>query len=444
MTIQELMTRHSRVTEAYENLVRDVQNDALAQFYFLQLLRPAWNLFILRNYAPNFERAAKNGYPYMQFAYARYHDCVQPQPDSATIAHEYYKKAANAGIADALMYMAFAYRDGDYGHVDREEYIRLRDMAADNNSVTAHQQILRDWIFGNLNTEKNPREAYDILDKFIHNAQENNRPFDPRYYHLIADACCELGRVLEADAWYNDAIQAGDVTAYYWLILLRAGDDNGNIIDYQEADLLLQTAYDQLTADAYIVFQNYINEDKYANLDHDLQREAHELLNEQLQFAYRLGEPLGATSLGINYRNGYYGFEQNDKQAWLWFTKAATLRESVAYAQMADMIDEGTAPSNATEQDQHFYELQALRLGDSSMLAKVVGAYTRGFLNEYAQEIEKYYIPEFNQSEDPDDRPDDHESDPKFNPYALPDFYDETDDEDFGIEVDDGRYDAYI
>lgn len=444
MTIQELMRHHEHVDTAYEYLVARVNNDPLAQFYFLQLFRPAWNLFLLKKYAENFERAAKNGYPYMQFAYARYHDCLRPCDDSNDIAREYYQKAADAGIADALMCMAFAWRDGDYGEVNREEYFRLRDLAAQQNSVTAHQQILRDRIFGNLDVPKDPRAVYTELERFFRTARENLTPFDPRYYRLMGDACCELGRKLEADTWYKDAIQAGDVTAYYWLILLRAGDDNGNIIDFAEADQLVQPAISQLTADAYIVFQNYLNEDKYADLAPELQREAYEILNEQLPLAYELGEPLGATSLGLNYRFGNYGFPQDDEQAWNWFTQAAVLRESVAYTQMAEMIEDHTAPEDFTEQDQHFFELQALRLGYSSMLSKVAGAYSRGFLTDHAEEIEKYYLPELNGPDIVDDNPRAAEPSTVDNPYELPDFDDDINDDDFDIADDDGRYDPYI
>ena len=42
----------------------------------------------------------------------------------------------------------------------------------------------------------------------------------------------------------------------------------------------------------------------------------------------------------------------------------------------------------------HFYELQALRLGDTEMLETVVDSYEHGHLTDFAAEIEKYYIPE--------------------------------------------------
>lgn len=62
---------------------------------------------------------------------------------------------------------------------------------------------------------------------------------------------------------------------------------------------------------------------------------------------------------------------------------------------MADMILEGEAPSGYDYDFMYDCELMALRFGYDDTLVNVVRAYRQGHLTEFAEEIEKYYSPVF-------------------------------------------------
>ena len=409
--------REHKVFDAYDELAPYLTENEEAQRLFVELLRTGVNVYLLQDSIDEIEKLAKAGNPWMQYAYARYHEWVQPEANSNAIMEEYYLKADAAGIADAHMCLAFCWRDGDLGLIDRERYTRMLQEAVDRGSHMAVQQQLRDMMNGNGGYERDPWKAYEVLDLFVRQSEEKGEHFDPRYLHVLGDIAHTLGRNAEADLLYEKALKAGDSTAWFWLMCLRCCDEKGTMQNTEECEKLMQAYEDATIPEVYSSIQMWAQAIGYDDLTDDLKKDLHEMVKDNLDLSYDLGDAYGTLCMGYNYYYGKFGFEEDNAEAWKWFARAALMRNCSAYTMMAEMIKEGFAPDGYDEEFQHVCELRALRLGDDDCLERVVEAYKDGFLTDYALEIEKYHLPEYEAQEKEDD-----------------DEYDEG---------DDGRYDAY-
>lgn len=437
--IIELM-RNCKVYESFTEIVKHLHYSNEAQALFCQLLRSRLNVFLLEPYKDQIRSNAEAGNPWMQYAWARYNECLMPEEDSIDTAEEYYLNAQEAGIADARMCLAYMWRDGDFGIVDRERYCKERDLAATQNSHMAMQQILRDMTYGNGGFEANPRDARDTLCRFL--LQSESFYIDPRYYTLMGDICEEVaeqehiadcqtndsmdnyeerfpmeccGKECSMDncekecsdwaeaedeaeddvaIWYEKGLDEGDLEACFLLAVRQCFDEQFYIKDAEKFVSIMLRGQEMMCADAFMLLLMMIDEEQYAEYDDELKRQTTEGIIEDLMISCRLGNSTAAYALGDNWRNGSFGFEQDYQKASIWFSKGALQRNPLCYKMLAEMIREGTDPEGRSEETMHFYELQALRLGDTEMLETVVDSYEHGHLTDFAAEIEKYYIPE--------------------------------------------------
>ena len=409
--------REHKVEDAFLELL-PLLSEEWARVLFVELLRKGQDMFLLVDHVDRMKTEAEAGNPYMQYAYARYHDACQPDPKSNEIMEHYYEKADAAGIADAHMCMAYCWRDGDFGLIDRERYFRMRNEAIDNGSHMAMQQQLQDLAYGEAGYTRDPWKAYDALDKFIRQSDERNERYDPKYLRVLAGICEEIGRNAEADMLYEKAFKGGDMMAWYWLMRLRCNNKEGQLENLELYEKMCDEVQDLAIAEAYTSRQ--LATEVYWDLDPDdeeLRADLSSLLKDCLDLGYTLGDRTAPFFMGYNYYEGQYGFEQDYASAWQWFARSALMRCNMGYTMMARMLEDGQAPEGYNEEFQHVCELRALRLGDDDMLDKVVEAYKHGFLTDYAAEIERYHLPEYESKHEEDD--------------YEPD------------EGDDGRYDAW-
>lgn len=406
--IIEQMRQH-KPCKAYELLAPIISDDNKeAQQLWLELFRHRENLFLLQDYFEEIQQEAEVGNPWFQFALARLSHVVRADSQWQQVALDNYVAAAEAGIKDALYYQGSAWREGDFGMVDKERYIHMRDEAADAGSHSAVQQRLRDILFGNNGYKKDPHRVFDLLDKYLTDAEKVGDHIDPKYYHILADAAKATGRNAVADQCYERALENGDVSAWYWLTMLRAGDDDCNISDRDLFAEMVDQGNDILAPESFVALVLMANEEDYPDYPEELQKDLTEDMKRDLEYAYELGEDLGAYFLADNYRFGKYGFEQDNAEAWKWYARAAIYDNVQAYLCMIEMIQDGDAPEGNGEAFMHECELRALRGGEDDMLDAVVNAYKHGFFTEIAAEIEKYYIPRYEAkyADDDDEEPD--------------------------------------
>ena len=403
------------IPDVYKALAPVVQDSEEAQELWLELLRSKYNLFRLKDFAEEMEAGAKAGNKWMEYAWARFNHAVRKESNWAQTMSDYYDKAEAAGIADATYYIAAAWRDGDFGLVNMEEYHKLINQAVDKGSHAAVMQRLRDMMYGNFGSPKDAHGAFEMIDKFVTDSEKSGEHMDARYYHLLADVAHLLGRNAIADQCYERALENGDISAWYWLTCLRACDEEFHVADFKLMQKMVSEGQAMLAPESYVGLIMMVKEDDYKAYDKKLQEEFTEELKRQLPMAWALGEDLGAYFMGDNYYRGAYGFEKDNEAAWGWYASAAILGNSAAYLCMAEMIEAGDAPETYDEEFEWECTLNALRQGEDDVLDDVVEAYKRGHLTHAAAEIEKSYLPKYEEKHQDDDE----------------------------YEEDDGRYDAW-
>ena len=402
------LVKSCKVGEALQQIIPHLDESEEARALYCQVLRSRNNIYLTGIQSDNIKEAAEKGDLWMQYLWARYNDCIVPESNSADIAGEYYRKAAEGGIADARMCMAYMWRDGDFGIVDRSRYERERDMAAAGNSHMATQQIIRDITFGNGGFEADPGKALSMLGKFI--GDSAGCYIDPKYYTLMGDVTRAAGGQ-DAAQWYEKGFDEGDLGACLLYAIEACFDEDFNITDREKFEAIMTRGQDLMCAEAFEAVQLVVEQGVYEDYDDDLRKDVTESLKYDLEIGYKLGDTTAAYCLGRNYYYGEFGFEQDFSQASLWLSRGAIRRDASCYELLATMIEDGNYPGGQDPDRQHEYEIRALRLGCDDMLDRVVNAYRHGFLTAYAAEIEQYYLPLVPAEEDEfpsdDDCPDD-------------------------------------
>ena len=171
---QLIIDYHTR--EAFWAAAENVEQDTTHQTYFLRLLRARNNVALLQEDLPRIQQMAETGNPYMQYALARLHDCLQFQPNS---------NEEKQHIADARAFLAICYRDGDFGEADVTLYRNIIQKSTEEGSEKALMQIILDRIYGQYGLEKDLDDAYNILQHITEKAQSEHRDIDPQYYRLL-------------------------------------------------------------------------------------------------------------------------------------------------------------------------------------------------------------------------------------------------------------------
>ena len=387
MDIRKLL-REYKIKEAFLQIIDASPSDESDLRLYQRVLGINWNLFKLLDLADKMESGAEKGDPRLQYAWARFNDAVRPSPDSVQLAIKYYRKAGEAGIVDAAMCLAHLWNEGAFGLVDRDKYKDGMQKAMDAGSEMAVLQNLRDRIWGYSGFPMEPRAVYEETTGFIEKAEAAKEDISPQFYTIVGCACEELGRSLEAYTWYKQAYAEGDPKACFKMAVLSGGlDDDGYVVRKEDFMKIIDDGIGKGIPDcelypAFMISEEDRNWNEAESLRH-------------LEKAFSMGESTGACFLGEYYHHGRFGFGKDLVQAWEWYRRGASLNNCYCYQAMADMILEGEAPSGYDYDFMYDCELMALRFGYDDTLVNVVRAYRQGHLTEFAEEIEKYYSPVF-------------------------------------------------
>ena len=401
------------ISGAFDLLWPDALEDTTLLNMLLRIPRSGNSIFQLTN-----EQVAKvkaysdKGNPVAQYVYGRYHQLCNPDDDSMFQAEELFLAAEKAGVGDATACLAILYRDGALGLVDRTKYFHLRDEAYKKCSYKAFQLYVKDIAYGHLGIPKNPQAVLNALLKTVtdKNGKEYDDPLmvDPEMFDLIAQAYEQLGNKEKAIEYYDKAVGMGHYDSFHYYVMATCMDNEGHVVDHEKYKALLDVGCNHNDGMSY-TFRAELKQQGFDDLNDEKKAETTEKIKADLQTAYRLGEYIAPWMMGYNYYYGQYGFEENDAQAWMWFAKAALIGSAEGYEMMATMIEESHCPDDdLPEEYAETCWLNALRLSwDDERLAKVCEAYKHGKLTEYATEIEQYYLPEYEPSDDDDDYEDD-------------------------------------
>lgn len=403
----------NNITAAFDILWPTALEDETFMTLLLRIPRSVYALFQLtEEQIESVKEWADKGNGCAEYLLGRYHMLCSPDADSMNVAEELFLSAEKKGIVDATACLAIMYRDGLLGFVDRSEYFHLRDKAFDKNSYKAFSLKSLDVIYGNRDTEPHPEKVLEALLKSI--VDENGNEYDdplkvePELFDLIGQAYDKLGQQEKAAEYYEKAIGLGYCDALQNFIFATCCDENGNIVDVDTYNEYVKIGCENDDAICHLLRAS-MSEDEYAALNDEEKTDATKRIKADLLRAYSLGDHIAPWVMGNNYYYGNLGFEENDAEAWMWYAKAALLHYADGFEMLATMIEEGHSPDhNLPEEYAEICWLKALRLRESEeRLEKVCEAYTHGKLTTFASEIEQYYLPKYEQTEEDDDPEDD-------------------------------------
>ena len=328
--LYQLMREH-KVAELFRALLPDIARNDEKQALFLELLRTDWNLFVIAQ-EPDLLQALEDGRQqkdgWLSYAYARYLDCVRPQAGAVYSAEEAYDIAIDAGISEAIMFKAFAWLYGEYLDLGKSEerYIQLRDEAVKRGSTYAVQQQLLDRAFGRRGyTQREPLEAYKKLEPFITQSEKNHLPIAPSYFRIIGYISEEAGRKLEADMWYEKAIEGGDKKAFFPLALVRACGKDYEIVDKEEFEAVMKRGCEAQAPDTFYA-KCYTEPDAFEQMSEEEQQSLHETVKAGLEKAFAMGDDTAAYFLASYYQYGKMGFEVDYEKAYEYALRGANWR----------------------------------------------------------------------------------------------------------------------
>ena len=411
----------------FDDLVQTALTDdsEAAQIYLSRVFYTRCSIFMLSpDTIEQVKQAADKGNACAQFAYGRHLIVTNPNEQSKELSLEYFEKAKQQELPDAIAAISDAWRYGDFGIVDHSKANHALSQALHLRSEYAAFIRLKTMVLGD---EEQLETALDATDMLIETNARRKTPFS-QWLYFKGVALYTMGNIEEAKKCITYASNQGNIDAWLERAVYAGGiGDDGYIIDKKiYFDTLSEGAEHHsaecrtlLAWNAALQFDELPPQEQTPEL-------AQEIIDE-LKECVHYGSKTACELLAEIHLNGWLGQKYDVDQAWRWYAQAAIWHSDTAYEKMHEM-----ANHHLKDVEQDFSDMLALngaRLGSKKMLAATVAAYTHGRLTEYAGEIEQYYEPVF---DNPAFTLDDDSPCP-----AADDDTDEYPD-------DDGRFDAWV
>ena len=410
----------------YDELVTTALDSApmteKARIYFLRVFYQRDSIFRLsKETIQRITRAAEHDDACALFALGRYHIVTKPSPQSVSTSLFLFDMAMKKKLPDAIAASAEAWRYGDMGMVDHEKADKMLALALKEGSEYAAVLQLRELVFGTSIKDSNPKEALQKAEERIH-GETYQTNYLGLWFYFKAIALDTLGQKEQAHNFCSHATLHGVAAAWTELAFMKGkADDQGNFADHDAylATLREGAKHQDVNSRAFLALQTTTDFDKLP-AEAQSKEVAQEIIHEWEE-CYRRGSRIAAEYLGDIYYHGFCLQPKDMEKAWKWYFKAAIWDLPSAYEKLYDMVYYHDKDIELKDHD--LLALQGARLGSRKLLDATVMAHTQGRLNDFAEEIEKYYDPIFD-AEPQDDTPDDDKPD-----NDKPD--------------DDGRYDAW-
>ena len=393
---KEAFEQHD-IPTAFDLLFKPAHLDHKALELFLRI--PAnehWIRLLTEEQVDLLKEYAEKDYSVAQYTLGRYYHVVEAENDQA---RDLFLPAAKAGLADASAALAVMYRQGSLGEVeiDKGKYIESLKDASDKGSALAIYRLFKAVIFGQDGLEACPQGAIDNIKKWLNGDEsEDLLKVDPMYYDLLALAYQELDDWKTAADYFMKSIQMGRIESLPDYLMFTSFNHDFELIDEEGYHQGIELGCKHGIPYCFLMRATE-NMDRYNNTDDEKEKERlHQLIAEDLNTASMGGEGDAAVQLGNHYYYGEYGFEMDDQLAWGQFLEGTGMGKAEAYSMLAQIVLDGNAPEDLPNNFVPYCRLMALRLGDDDQLIPVVMAYRSGALGKYKNEIERYYLPQYN------------------------------------------------
>ena len=392
----------------FDDLVQTALTDdsEAAQIYLSRVFYTRCSIFMLSpDTIEQVKQAADKGNAYAQFAYGRHLIVTNPNEQSKDLSLEYFGKAQQQGLPDAIAAISEAWRYGDFGIVDHSKAKQAVNQALQLRSEYAAFSQLKTMVLGDDNQLE---KALIVIDALIELNAQREMPF-ALWHYFKGVAHCTMGDIEEAEKHLTLACNQGNIDAWLERAVNAGGfDENGDIADNEAYIKALREGAEHhnpecrtlLAWDAVLQFDEHPSQERTPQLA--------QTIIDELQQCTRYGSKTACELLGDIYLNGWLQLSPDVDLAWRWYAQSAIWHCDTAYEKMYEMVHD-----HLKDVEQDFSDMLAIsgaRLGSKRLLAATVIAYTHGRLTEYASEIEQYYEPIFDDPAftlDTDDAPDD-------------------------------------
>ena len=392
----------------FDDLVQTALTDdsEAAQIYLSRVFYTRCSIFMLSpDTIEQVKQAADKGNACAQFAYGRHLIVTNPNEQSKELSLEYFGKAQQQGLPDAIAAISEAWRYGDFGIVDHSKAKQAVNQALQLRSEYAAFSQLKTMVLGD---DDQLEKALIVIDALIELNAQREMPF-ALWHYFKGVAHCTMGDIEEAEKHLTFACNQGNIDAWLERAVNAGGfDENGDIADNEAYIKALREGAEHhnpecrtlLAWDAILQFDEHPSQERTPQLA--------QTIIDELQQCTRYGSKTACELLCDIYLNGWLQLSPDVDLAWRWYAQSAIWHCDTAYEKMYEMVHD-----HLKDVEQDFSDMLAIsgaRLGSKRLLAATVIAYTHGRLTEYASEIEQYYEPIFDDPAftlDTDDAPDD-------------------------------------
>jgi len=344
LSLGKMYLESKEIEKAFDELFLPALRNAEAFEYFQVIPGIDTRLFRLtEEQLEKVQEVSDKGYALGRYVLGRYHQVIRPEDDSLDKAQQLLESASEGEIPDAFWALAMRYLYGYQGPVDLNHFNELIENAIQKGSPMALRQRIIDMINGKHGLKAEPKKVIQLIDNFLGQDEQNETKF-PFMHALLGDAYHKVGNKDKADECYEKAVDLGYFEADASRFENRVEGPDKDFYRHTFS-FLLDFACDN-NAPRCFLLRALENVNQYDTEDAAKHEATAEKIREDLETAYKLGEGDAAYYLGLYHYNGSYGFEKNDREAWLWFSKGQNLESGLAFTGMAKMIEDGVKPNN--------------------------------------------------------------------------------------------------
>ena len=309
--------------------------------------------------------------------------------------------------------------DGHYETYDVTDAHKMTVKAIEKGSDLGAAAFLRRLVFGDNYIIANPKRAVELVKDLIPNESDDIAEVNPVFYEILGDAHEKLGDKEKAGNYYMKAIGMGYYEAYGSYYFLKNENLETEELEQQYLDLLSDAC--KSGDPSCFIYKAAFLMDKFNSYDTEKQQRISEEIKADLETGAKLGSRIAPYFLGNAYYYANYGFKKDNNTAWDWFIEGTKRDDGDSYSMIAIMISAGDNPYEVSEGLVEHCSIMSLRNECNDLLELVVESYRNGELADYAVEIEKYYIPRYEDrlKENDDDVADTDDDDSGYNLIAI-------------------------
>lgn len=392
---QQALEKHE-ISKAFDYLLIPSLFNARARRLFLMIPNTHTRLFLLNEeQVARLKETSDQQYPLHQYAYGRYLQILQPDDNAIGEAIKLFE-AAKDDVPDALCALAYLVKDGHCGQVNLRKYNELLDQAFQKDSMLANRKICLRRIYGQDGVEANPQFVVDSINKMLEGEEsEDIAVVDPVYYMTLGSAYNELKDLEKSEKYFLKAIRMGQYEAYYRYCLMYDECSKADEKEKQETYLAMLDEGCKHDDPGCYFFRALFNMEHYEDFGKKAQKRKTVEIKTDLETAIKLGYDNAPYLLGRAYYYGYYGFKEDNTEAWNLFTEGSHREDPNAFTMLAQMIYDKTNPYEVPDGLKCFYELSALRRGDDDRIMVVMDYYFSGRLDYARDEVYSIYMSKY-------------------------------------------------